>query len=103
MCYDIDTRKNRQEMKKMELSNIRFSTDNIKATKKQKDFICTLIDNLDYSTKMFEKYEHYYDDVENMSRFDAMTLIKELKLIQPTDEDYFDIGYEYDTWNCGDR
>ena len=40
-----------------------------------------------------------------MSKYDAMALIKELKLIQPTDEDYFDIGYEYTDmiWEYGDR
>lgn len=62
-----------------DLNNITFSTRNILATEKQKEFICSLIDNLDFDNDLYDYYEHYYDDVETMSKFEAIKLIQELK------------------------
>ena len=59
--------------------DIVFSTDTIKATEKQKEFIYSLIDNLDFDNLLYEKYEHFYDDADNLSKYDAIKLIQELK------------------------
>lgn len=61
------------------IDDIVFSTDTIKATEKQKEFIYNLIDNLDFDNLLYEKYEHFYDDADNLSKYDAMKLIQELK------------------------
>lgn len=61
------------------INDIVFSTDTIKATEKQKEFIYNLIDNLDFDNLLYEKYEHFYDDADNLSKYDAMKLIQELK------------------------
>lgn len=61
------------------INDIVFSTDTIKATEKQKEFIYSLIDNLDFDNLLYEKYEHFYDDADNLSKYDAMKLIQELK------------------------
>lgn len=66
------------------INDIVFSTDTIKATEKQKEFIYSLIDNLDFDNLLYEKYEHFYDDADNLSKYDAMKLIQELKDV--TDE-----------------
>ena len=66
------------------INDIVFSTNTIKATEKQKEFIYSLIDNLDFDNLLYEKYEHFYDDADNLSKYDAMKLIQELKDV--TDE-----------------
>lgn len=66
------------------INDIVFSTDTIKATEKQKEFIYSLIDNLDFDNLLYEKYEHFYDDADNLSKYDAIKLIQELKDV--TDE-----------------
>lgn len=61
------------------INDIVFSTDTIKATEKQKEFIYSLIDNLDFDNLLYEEYEHFYDDADNLSKYDAIKLIQELK------------------------
>ena len=61
------------------INDIVFSTDTIKATEKQKEFIYSLIDNLDFDNSLYEEYEHFYDDADNLSKYDAIKLIQELK------------------------
>ena len=61
------------------INDIVFSTDTIKATEKQKEFIYSLIDILDFDNLLYEKFEHFYGDADNLSKYDAMKLIQELK------------------------
>lgn len=81
------------------INDIVFSTDTIKATEKQKEFIYNLIDNLDFDNLLYEKYEHFYDDADNLSKYDAMKLIQELKDITDdyTANSFWDMVTEVNT------
>ena len=87
------------------INDIVFSTDTIKATEKQKEFIYNLIDNLDFDNLLYEKYEHFYDDADNLSKYDAMKLIQELKDITDdyTTNSFWDSLSDYSIWDYGDN
>ena len=81
------------------INDIVFSTDTIKATEKQKEFIYSLIDNLDFDNSLYEEYEHFYDDADNLSKYDAIKLIQELKDIidDYTTNNFWDMATEVNT------
>ena len=76
-----------------QLKNLKFSTKSIMITDKQKEFIETLIDSLmDYTDEHNNNIEYW-----NLSKQDALKLIKELKneldsyLFTDEYDDYIDI------------
>ena len=71
-----------------DLDNLKFSTKSIMITDKQKEFIESLIDQLND----FDDYD--YNDIEywKLSKMDATKLIKELK--DKLSDYIYDIGFD---------